>query len=164
MGRASRPPTAVQAALRRRRAGDDWLGRCSKVWIRSNWMQWSIRWNNPPHWSAPSIRPTISRPTSDKASKRSLSCAEPLFHLFTSIRGAKVNSTTSRKRAPRCIPPTRRILPIGAAPQRPVRRRMSLSRLPRNCRSGINRGKSCFAVSCRRPTQRSPLFVSALHS
>src|SRR5882672_6700950 len=30
MGRPSRRPTAIQAALRRRRAGDVWLGRCSK--------------------------------------------------------------------------------------------------------------------------------------
>ena len=43
MGRPSRRPTAIQAALRRRRAGDAWLGRCSKVWMRSNWMRWSIR-------------------------------------------------------------------------------------------------------------------------
>jgi hypothetical protein len=34
---------SIQAALRRRRAGDAWLGRCSKVWMRSNWMRWSIR-------------------------------------------------------------------------------------------------------------------------
>src|SRR6202011_929110 len=43
MGRPSRRPTAIQAALRRRRAGDVWLGRSSKVWMRSNCMQWSIR-------------------------------------------------------------------------------------------------------------------------
>ena len=43
MGRPSRRPTAIQAALRRRRAGDVWLGRCSKVWMRSNWMRWCIR-------------------------------------------------------------------------------------------------------------------------
>jgi hypothetical protein len=43
MGRPSRRPTAIQAALRRRRAGDVRLGRCSKVWMRSNWMRWSIR-------------------------------------------------------------------------------------------------------------------------
>ena len=43
MGRPSRRPTAIQAALRRRRAGDVWLGRCSKVWMRLNWMRWSIR-------------------------------------------------------------------------------------------------------------------------
>jgi hypothetical protein len=34
-------------------------------------------WNNPPHSSAPSIRRTTSRPTSNKALKRSLSRAEP---------------------------------------------------------------------------------------
>src|SRR6516162_10846796 len=43
MGRPSRSPTAIQAALRRRRAGDAWLGRGSKVWMRSNRMPWSIR-------------------------------------------------------------------------------------------------------------------------
>ena len=36
MGRPSRRPTAIQAALRRRRAGDVWLGRCSKVRLASS--------------------------------------------------------------------------------------------------------------------------------
>ena len=30
-----RRASAIQAALRRRRAGDAWLGQCSKVWMRS---------------------------------------------------------------------------------------------------------------------------------
>jgi hypothetical protein len=42
-GQAEHRPTAIQAALRRRRAGDAWLGRCSKVWMRSNQMRWSTR-------------------------------------------------------------------------------------------------------------------------
>jgi hypothetical protein len=36
-------PTAGRRSCRRRRAGDASLGRCSKVWMRSNWMRWSIR-------------------------------------------------------------------------------------------------------------------------
>ena len=42
MVRPSRRPAAIRASLRRRKAGDAWLGRCSKVWMRSNWMRWSI--------------------------------------------------------------------------------------------------------------------------
>src|ERR1700730_15937846 len=62
------PPPAIQAALRRRRAGDASLGRCSKVWMRSNWMRWSIRRGT--------TRLTDRRPQF-AALKRSLSRAEP---------------------------------------------------------------------------------------
>jgi hypothetical protein len=49
-GQVEPPPDAIQAVLRRRRAGDAWLGRFSKVWMRSKREAVVYpSWNNPPH-------------------------------------------------------------------------------------------------------------------